>query len=285
MAPDYLAMYNGICEFCSFNDTSGVVTALFQFYHGSGTSYNFASAEFSLDSKFLYIGGASSNHHGEIWQYDATKTDSAGFMQSEVTIYDNGYSIGNSPGYGLQRGPDQKIYCTVLNVNAMSFVDSLSIITKPDIQGTGCSFQKDVICLQSGNLSEYGFPQFLQRYYVYIQHSGILCSNNSISFTSIIWPPADSIKWNFGDPSSGLLNFSNLANPVHIYSNTGTYNVELYVRHNDLRTDTAWQTITIAASPNVNLGPNRTICIGDSTTFDAGACTDVLTSGRTLAQG
>ena len=65
-------------------------------------------------------------------------------------------------------------------------------------------------------------------------------------------------------------NFSNLANPIHIYSNAGTYNVELYIRHNDLRTDTTWQTITILSSPNVNLGSNRTICIGDSTTFNAG---------------
>jgi hypothetical protein len=125
------------------------VTPLFQFYHGSGISYNFSSAEFSLDSKFLYIGSETSNQHGEIWQYDATKTDSAGFMQSEVTIYDNGYTIGN-PGYGLQRGPDSRIYCTAKT--GIPFIDSLSIITKPDIQGTGCSFQKDAICLQSGNL-------------------------------------------------------------------------------------------------------------------------------------
>ncbi len=111
------------------------------------------------------------------------------------------------------------------------------------------------------------------------------CQNNALHFWGDIWPPADSIKWNFGDPSSGLLNFSNLANPVHIYSNTGTYNVELYVRHNDLRTDTAWQTITIAASPNVNLGPNRTICIGDSTTFDAGACTGCTYQWKNLGTG
>jgi len=253
-----LAMYNGICEFCKFNDTTGVVTPLFRFCHAN-TSYNQSSAEFSLHSKYLYVSG-NYNNHSYIWQYDATKTDSLGFMQSEVLIY----GITNSGGSGLQRGPDNRIYCTI------PVKDSLSIITKPDIQGTGCTFQIDAINLQSGNLSEYGFPQMLQRYYVYIHHSDPLCSEDSTAFTSSIWPPADSIHWDFGDPVSGSSNFSNLANPSHIYSNVGTYIVELFVKHIDHRTDTTWQTITILDSPHPVLGQDRSICTGDSVMLDAG---------------
>jgi uncharacterized protein (TIGR02145 family) len=197
-------------------------------------------------------------------QYDASRTDSALFKQSEFLIYTTGYTTMMTQ-FGLQRGPDNKIYSTV------QFKDSLSVINNPTIQGAGCNFQKDAIYLFNNNLSYWGFPQFLQKYKAYIQHSS-QCQNFPVHFTSDIWPPADSIHWDFGDPASGPNNFSNLPNPSHIYANGGTYTVELFVKHIDLRTDTSWQTITIVSTPQVALGPDRTICNGDSVTFDAGAC-------------
>ena len=81
-----------------------------------------------------------------------------------------------------------------------------------------------------------------------------------IQFSGDIWPPPDSIHWNFGNPGSGLNNYSNLNNATHIYANAGTYTVELFVRHNDNRTDTSWQTINIFPSPQPALGSERTIC-------------------------
>ena len=181
---------------------------------------------------------------------------------------------------GLQRGPDHKIYCI-----AMTSIDSISVIRNPSNPGTLCNYQKNAISLLPTNLAESKFPEFLQKYNVYIHHSPLLCSQDSVSFTSTIWPPADSIKWNFGDPASGLSNFSNLPAPQHVFSNAGTYTIELYVRHDDHRTDTSWQTITILASPNVNLGPNRTICTGDSTTFDAGFCNGCTYQWKNLGTG
>ena len=109
------------------------------------------------------------------------------------------------------------------------------------------------------------------KYKAYIHYIGN-CQSNPIHFSGDIWPPADSTHWDFGDPGSGINNYSILNTPSHVYSNVGTYTVTLFVRHNDNRTDTSWQIITIVASPQVALGANRTICIGDSTTFDAGAC-------------
>jgi hypothetical protein len=47
----------------------------------------------------------------------------------------------------------------------------------------------------------------------------------------------------------------------------------------------SWQTITILASPQVNLGGNRTICAGDSTTFDAGACSGCTYQWKNLGTG
>jgi uncharacterized protein (TIGR02145 family) len=108
---------------------------------------------------------------------------------------------------------------------------------------------------------------------------------DTIHFTSSIWPHADSLHWDFGDPASGPANYSLVPNPSHFYSTPGSYTVELFAKHIDHRTDTTWQTITILASPQVALGPDRTICTGDSTTFDAGACTGCTYLWKDLGSG
>ncbi len=278
-----ICLYWSSAEYCNFNSITGVITPLFKIQCTPHQNFEYGGAEFSIDNKYLYITDydepGSPNNFTLLFQYDATKTDSAGFKQSEFLIS----SFPNPTDYQkftqLQRGPDYKIYTPVI------MKDSLSVINNPSIQGAGCNFQKDVICLLPNNNAMWGFPQFLQKYYVYIHYTNILCTGDSTSFTSSIWPPADSVKWNFGDPASGSSNFSTLANPAHLYSNAGTYTVELYVRHNDHRTDTTWQTITIAASPIVNLGPNRIICIGDSTIFDAGFCNGCTYQWKNLGTG
>jgi uncharacterized protein (TIGR02145 family) len=272
-----ICLYDTVAELCSFNNLTGVITPLFCFKTQSNfVNYVRGSAEFSIDSRFLYITLCNS-FHATIWQYDATKTDSTNFKQSEYLIYSSPYSAMNIH-IGLQIGPDNKIYCSEESN------DSISVINYPNIQGTGCNFQKNILCLESTNLSYWGFPQFLQKYKAYIHHSG-LCQNDSIHFSGDIWPPADSIHWDFGDPSSGGMNSSNLATPSHTYANPGTYTVELFVRHIDMRTDTSWQTITILASPQVALGPDRTICNGDSVTFDAGFCSGCTYLWKDLGSG
>jgi uncharacterized protein (TIGR02145 family) len=178
-------------------------------------------------------------------------------MQSKILI-----DSGNDQTY-LQMGPDWKIY------GSEKYADSLCIIQNPSIKGSGCNYLRNAVGL-TGPSGE-GLPQFVQRYKAYIHHSD-LCQYDSVNFSGDIWPPADSIHWDFGDPTSGSDNFSNQAAPAHIYSNVATYTVTLFVRHIDNRTDTSWQSITTLPGVNPELGPNRTVCIGDSTTFDAGAC-------------
>ena len=274
-----VCLSDSIAEYCSFNSTTGTVTHLFNLKDPPLSFFPLEDAEFSLDNKYLYIDFTLSNDSTKLYQFDATKADSIEFKQSQILISSEPI-LWDQYLEGLQRGPDNRIYCI-----AMYIIDSISLIRNPSLSGTLCDYQKNAICLLPTNLAEDRLPQFLQKYYVYIHHSPLLCSQDSVSFTSSIWPPADSIKWNFGDPASGSSNFSNLANPIHIYSNAGTYNVELYIRHNDLRTDTTWQTITILSSPNVNLGSNRTICIGDSTTFNAGACNGCTYQWKNLGTG
>jgi hypothetical protein len=116
-----------------------------------------------------------------------------------------------------------------------------------------------------------GLPQFLQKYKAYLHHSGH-CQNRPVYFSGDIWPPPDSIHWDFGDPGSGAANYSNDTTPSHIYTSPGQYTVELFVRHIDNRTDTSWITITIHETPAPDLGSDTTICQGDSVTLDAGFC-------------
>jgi uncharacterized protein (TIGR02145 family) len=257
-----VCLYDYVMEYCSFNSFTGVVTPLFQVKCQDGLNKPFynCGAEWSVDNKYIYITCEGVGPFGTgLFQYDATETDSALFKQSEVLIMSD-YPFGFVQ---LQRGPDNKIYLP------RNYLDSLDVINNPSIQGSGCNYQKDAVCLLPGNNINHGFPQFLQRYKAYIHHSG-LCQNAPVGFSADIWPPPDSLSWTFGDPTSGGANYSNLPNPSHIYLNTGTYTVELFVRHNDNRTDTSWQVLNILPTPQPSAGPDQTICIGDSATFDAG---------------
>lgn len=264
---------DSLTQLCYFNSTTGEVTPRFTFNPGS---YEGSwGKEFSVDSRYLYVTlyRTLPPAISFVWQYDMNSPDSLSFVQSEVLV-------GDGAGKNLQMGPDGKIYLCIFNDG---MIDSLCIINRPSLPGLACNYQKNSFCLD-GNLSNACMPQFLQKYKAYIHHNSN-CQNNSIHFSGDIWPPADSTHWDFGDPGSGAANYSNLPNPSHIYSNIGTYTVELFVRHNDNRTDTSWQTITIIASPQVALGADRTICLGDSTTFDAGACSGCTYLWKDLGSG
>jgi hypothetical protein len=177
-------------EFCQFDRGTGQVSSLFRFFPSFYNGYPcpIRSFEFSPNSKLLYVATqpGTLGLHGLIYQYDATKTDSLNFMQSETII---GIDHIRS---AIQMGPDWKIYCT------SSLVDSLHVINDPNIKGTGCNFQLNAVSL-NGEICSDGLPQFIQHYKAYIHHIGN-CPFDSIHFSGDIWPPADSIRWSFGDP-------------------------------------------------------------------------------------
>jgi hypothetical protein len=269
-----MACTDSVTEISYFNDTTGVVTPRFTIPYLINGSYPIGCTEFSPKARFVYTSSYSSVYHSTLlFQFDCNAPDSAQFMQSMQVA-----GSGVNPGQ-IHLGPDFKIYTGSHD----NIVDSLSVINNPDVQGIGCNLQNNAVALL-GNWNDACIPQFLQKYKAYINHTGN-CQNSSILFSGDIWPPADSVLWYFGDPSSGPANVSNQANGRHTYSSPGSFTVELYVRHIDNRTDTSWQTITILASPQVNLGSNRTICAGDSTTFDAGACGGCTYQWRNLGTG
>ncbi len=269
----HLVCSDSMHEVCTFNTTTGIVTPRFTFsVNYPGLTHILRSTEFSINSRFLYIsGGANLPFNTPLFQYDMNAPDSLSFMQSQ-------YLLGYGAGGNIQSGPDGKIYIG----NYTPFGDSVHVIKFPSLPGSSCSYEKNFVSLE--NTHNFCFPQFVQRYKAYIHKIGT-CQNASIKFTTDIWPPADSIRWNFGDPASGAANLSVIANPSHVYSATGTYTVELYVRHNDNRTDTTWKTITIQEAPTPALGPDQNICTGQTATFDAGACTGCTYEWKDLTSG
>lgn len=76
----------------------------------------------------------------------------------------------------------------------------------------------------------------------------------------------DNWIWNFGDPASGTADTSTLVTPVHIFSSPGTYTVTLITTNCD-RSDTSRQIILIDSIPSFNLGPDTSICVGQSITL------------------
>ncbi len=80
---------------------------------------------------------------------------------------------------------------------------------------------------------------------------------------------ATSWSWNFGDPSSGLLNTDTLQSPNHLYNSTGTFTVTLIVGSNGMF-DTIPKTISTPQNLVINLGNDTLILAGNSVTLDAG---------------
>jgi uncharacterized protein (TIGR02145 family) len=263
------SVYDTTIEFCNFNSSTGQITPLFllNLPRCSGYPVFPNSVEFSVNSKYLYIsleGGSGCTSRFFLYQYDATITDSVQFMNSGTLI------VNEKRGHGLQLAPDGKIYCSINYSSGGNtvLVDSLCVINHPSSPGTACNYQPNILSLE-GRGSGYALPDYVERYYAVVYDTG-QCLQPLVRFSSTIWPKADSIHWDFGDPASGPVNFSVLPDPSHTYPGTGQYTAELYVRHHDNRTDTTWKVVNILLKPNV--GPDQTICIGDSTTFDAGLC-------------
>ena len=69
-----------------------------------------------------------------------------------------------------------------------------------------------------------------------------------------------SFSWNFMDGSPN----SNQANPQHIYTATGNYNVSLIATNPIGCIDTSYQNLTIQALPTINAGNDTIICAGNS---------------------
>ena len=99
--------------------------------------------EFSCSGNLLYVTDGSN-----LFQYDLTLGNAAAIMAGAYTVLTNSFSC-----YGLQLGPDRKIY--VSN-------GALDVINNPDVAGAGCDYQAGAIPGQQSG-GGWGLPQWVYR--------------------------------------------------------------------------------------------------------------------------
>lgn len=112
-----------------------------------------------------------------------------------------------------------------------------------------------------------------------------LCAGDSTAYSYTPWACVDSAKWDFGDPQSGPLNVDSGTTAQHIWNNTGTFTVSLFV-WSACHTDTFTTTVIVASPPNVNLGPDTVVCNGGSITLQSNipAMSYLWNTGDTIKQ-
>ena len=208
--------------------------------------------EFSREADMLY---ATERYSTYIYQWNLLAGSPVAVANSKMVIGE--FMEPSSLGGALQMASDGKIYIAVKNKQY------LAAITKPDELGIDCEFDENAVWLNN-NRSEWGLPTFIQSYFnnLWIIHQN-QCIEEEIFFYINDPENTDSVFWDFGDPLSGVNNTSGIYEPVHIYSEPGTYYVELIVYYLDIA-DTVSTQISVFAPPNVELGEDWQICEGDS---------------------
>jgi hypothetical protein len=99
--------------------------------------------EFSCSGNLLYVTDGSN-----LFQYDLTLGNASAIMAGAFSVLSNVFSC-----YGLQLGPDRKIY--VSN-------GALDVINNPDVPGAGCNYQPNAIPNQETG-GGWGLPQWVYR--------------------------------------------------------------------------------------------------------------------------
>ena len=246
---------NTFAEVFDFNNITGVVSNPINF---SGFfAHNLYGLEFSPDSRVMYV-ATSSNPH-EIHQFDLYAGSVSQIVQSGQVPVESGAGFV----YALQLAIDGKIY------GSRAFKDSLAVINNPNTVGAGCGFVLNAISL-AGQTAQGGLPNLIQRKNIVANYTyADTCLNNATQFTLDFAGIADSVHWDFDDPSSGINNLSTDTITSHVFTAPGNYDVKLIVFVH-LITDTVIKTIHVLPLPSVKLGNDTSLCTGQSIQLYAG---------------
>jgi gliding motility-associated-like protein len=222
--------------------------------------------EFSSDSRKLYItllqlvGNGPPAFPSKIYQFD---------LLSGLT---NPVLIDSIPGIrlgGLQLATDGRIYIA-RTINVHERKDSLDVIYNPNRPGKDCNYNLlDKIPANKfslrGRKSIYGLPTFIQSYFNIPAFTYTnICYRDVIRFRITNKANIDSVLWDFGD---GLT--SEDMDPVHFYSQPGTYLVRLVQSFNGSSyTDSA--SVTVLKLPYIYMADTVLLYSGSSINLHAG---------------
>ncbi|MBX7206328.1 MAG: gliding motility-associated C-terminal domain-containing protein [Bacteroidia bacterium] len=235
-------------ELYDFNPATGVVSNAVALT--DAVKFNNAySAEFSPDGKYVYFSCTGAKG---IYQ-TAVYPDAARMLQYLIYIpFNSGYGPG-----ALQIGPDERLYI------ARASASFLSTIRYPNGVYPLSQFNDTGITL-GGKQSLIGLPNNVHFSYETDFDYRVDCSSDTVFFTNKT-VKFDSIRWNFGDPSTGKWNTDNKYITSHVFSAYSVYNVSLIVFLNG-GTDTVSKNINIIKHKPVDLPADTVFCF-DTTFF------------------
>ena len=238
-------MHN-LVEVFDFDNTTGKLT-LESEYSGFGGRGPWG-LEFSPSGQYLYI----TEHDLDDWPTSLFQVEvgaPSGDINSVGTPLLTDANFGN-----LQLGPDGRIYM------ARGRRIFLGVINKPDRQDAEANVELDGHWL-GGKYSSWGLPNFIQSYFKAPNFTETaVCFTDSTRFEMgpDLLAVADSVSWDFGDPTTGSANTSTDLSPVHVFSAPGDYTVTLTYYANGVAANEVG-VVTIYPLPEPDLGSDKVL--------------------------
>jgi gliding motility-associated-like protein len=231
-------------ELFNFDVTTGIVSNHIVIYD---TDFNYG-VEFSPNSEVLYITNLRSSPESyKILQFDMNATNIPASVQT--IYYSNNYVF-----FGIQLGPDGKIYVTQTEKL------KLAVIHNPNQVGLGCNFQQDAVDL-GGKKCKLGLPPFVSSFFF---TPAIQFQNACVGATTQFQlgnATITSANWDFGDG-----NTSTSLSPTHTYTTAGTYNVTVSTT-SPSGSGSATREIVISTIPSATQPINYSICDNNNDGF------------------
>ncbi len=125
------------------NSTGQLSNPIILNYPFTGAAGGAYGIEFSCNGELLYVSDGS-----RLVQFDLTAGNTADILASAYPVLSNSFSC-----YGLQLGPDRKIYISN---------GALDVINNPDVPGADCDYSQNSIPNQSSG-GGWGLPQWVYR--------------------------------------------------------------------------------------------------------------------------
>ncbi len=241
-------------------------------------------AEISADGSKLYFGSyeindpeaASEIHY--IYQMDLNAGSAADIEKTlyKVNAGDRTVCLRscNILRRTMQLGPDGRIYANRREYIGLDYEQTMGVIEDPSKAGKDCNYRGTEVDLKK----QYKFLN-----YSYIRSGSFTPRENSIQYKrnncvdqpvefSLIFNRLDSVKWDFGDVSSGNNNYSTLRKPLHQYPGPGTYTVRAII-FDRCFVDTAYSAVFITEDKIVQPPPlkDTVMCQGASFVVDGTA--------------
>lgn len=263
-------------ELFDFNNSTGVV---FNGFKLPVEIYPYGLS-FSPDNSKLYVrfNHFSSIPKSKVYQFDLSKCDSAGIVNSRMVV-------GTSPQQidAIQIGPDGKIYI------AKAASKYLAVISYPNELGLACAFQDSAVYL-GGQYSWNGLPNFIESYFneekfkdsMYIKGNSEICLEDSlIEYEYLLkgMPLANTCSWENISSSANMTNIQDTSVKI-TFNQEGTIILKAISVGSCRERDTVYMTIMVNKCDSDLVVQDTTVIdttiVVDTTVIDSGFSEDSI---------